>query len=51
MNPATDNAATPPRSRFACCRWRLYRVNEKIQTILDIDTEPWGIKVTKVELK
>jgi regulator of protease activity HflC (stomatin/prohibitin superfamily) len=27
------------------------RVNEKIQTILDTDTEPWGIKVTKVELK
>jgi len=27
------------------------RINEKIQTILDTDTEPWGIKVTKVELK
>jgi regulator of protease activity HflC (stomatin/prohibitin superfamily) len=27
------------------------RINEKIQTILDADTEPWGIKVTKVELK
>jgi regulator of protease activity HflC (stomatin/prohibitin superfamily) len=23
---------------------------EKIQTILDADTEPWGIKVTKVEV-
>jgi regulator of protease activity HflC (stomatin/prohibitin superfamily) len=27
------------------------RINEKIQTILDTDTEPWGIKVTKVEVK
>ncbi|HVN09720.1 MAG TPA: slipin family protein [Patescibacteria group bacterium] len=27
------------------------KVNEKIQLILDQDTEPWGIKVTKVELK
>ncbi|HKM91862.1 MAG TPA: slipin family protein [Candidatus Acidoferrales bacterium] len=27
------------------------KVNEKLQHILDQDTEPWGIKVTKVELK
>jgi regulator of protease activity HflC (stomatin/prohibitin superfamily) len=27
------------------------KVNEKLQFILDQDTEPWGIKVTKVELK
>ena len=27
------------------------RINEKIQTILDADTDPWGIKVTKVEVK
>jgi regulator of protease activity HflC (stomatin/prohibitin superfamily) len=27
------------------------RVNAKLQTILDQDTEPWGIKVTKVEVK
>src|SRR5262249_22636736 len=27
------------------------RVNEKLQLILDQDTEPWGIKVTKVEVK
>ena len=27
------------------------KVNEKLQLILDQDTEPWGIKVTKVELK
>jgi regulator of protease activity HflC (stomatin/prohibitin superfamily) len=27
------------------------KVNEKLQMILDQDTEPWGIKVTKVELK
>jgi regulator of protease activity HflC (stomatin/prohibitin superfamily) len=27
------------------------KVNEKLQLILDHDTEPWGIKVTKVELK
>jgi regulator of protease activity HflC (stomatin/prohibitin superfamily) len=27
------------------------RINEKIQTILDTDTDPWGIKVTKVEVK
>jgi regulator of protease activity HflC (stomatin/prohibitin superfamily) len=27
------------------------KVNAKLQTILDQDTEPWGIKVTKVELK
>jgi regulator of protease activity HflC (stomatin/prohibitin superfamily) len=27
------------------------KVNEKLQLILDMDTEPWGIKVTKVELK
>jgi len=27
------------------------KVNEKLQYILDQDTEPWGIKVTKVELK
>jgi len=27
------------------------RINEKIQGILDTDTDPWGIKVTKVEVK
>ena len=27
------------------------KVNEKVQAILDQDTEPWGIKVTKVEVK
>jgi regulator of protease activity HflC (stomatin/prohibitin superfamily) len=27
------------------------RINEKIQTLLDADTDPWGIKVTKVEVK
>jgi len=27
------------------------KVNERLQHILDQDTEPWGIKVTKVELK
>ncbi len=27
------------------------KVNAKLQVILDQDTEPWGIKVTKVELK
>ncbi len=27
------------------------RINEKLQTILDTDTDPWGIKVTKVEVK
>ena len=27
------------------------KVNAKLQTILDQDTEPWGIKVTKVEVK
>jgi regulator of protease activity HflC (stomatin/prohibitin superfamily) len=27
------------------------KVNSKLQTILDQDTEPWGIKVTKVEVK
>ena len=27
------------------------RITEKIQTILDADTDPWGIKVTKVEVK
>jgi regulator of protease activity HflC (stomatin/prohibitin superfamily) len=27
------------------------RVNAKLQVILDQDTEPWGIKVTKVEVK
>jgi regulator of protease activity HflC (stomatin/prohibitin superfamily) len=27
------------------------KVNEKLQIILDQDTEPWGIKVTKVEVK
>ncbi len=27
------------------------RVNSKLQLILDQDTEPWGIKVTKVEVK
>ena len=27
------------------------RVNAKLQLILDQDTEPWGIKVTKVEVK
>src|SRR5437660_5796452 len=27
------------------------KVNTKLQTILDQDTEPWGIKVTKVEVK
>jgi regulator of protease activity HflC (stomatin/prohibitin superfamily) len=27
------------------------KVNSKLQIILDQDTEPWGIKVTKVEVK
>jgi regulator of protease activity HflC (stomatin/prohibitin superfamily) len=27
------------------------KVNAKLQTILDQDTEPWGIKVSKVEVK
>ncbi len=27
------------------------KVNAKLQLILDQDTEPWGIKVTKVEVK
>jgi regulator of protease activity HflC (stomatin/prohibitin superfamily) len=27
------------------------RINEKIQSTLDTDTDPWGIKVTKVEVK
>jgi regulator of protease activity HflC (stomatin/prohibitin superfamily) len=27
------------------------KVNAKLQTIIDQDTEPWGIKVTKVEVK
>jgi len=27
------------------------KVNDKLQTIIDEDTEPWGIKVTKVEVK
>jgi regulator of protease activity HflC (stomatin/prohibitin superfamily) len=27
------------------------RVNSKLQQILDQDTEPWGVKVTKVEVK
>jgi regulator of protease activity HflC (stomatin/prohibitin superfamily) len=27
------------------------KVNSKLQQILDLDTEPWGIKVTKVEVK
>jgi regulator of protease activity HflC (stomatin/prohibitin superfamily) len=27
------------------------KVNERLQLILDQDTEPWGIKVTKVEVK
>ena len=26
-------------------------INEKIQTLLDLQTEPWGVKVTHVELK
>src|ERR1041385_4635980 len=26
------------------------KVNAKLQQILDLDTEPWGIKVTKVEV-
>ncbi|MBW1926457.1 MAG: slipin family protein [Deltaproteobacteria bacterium] len=27
------------------------KINTKIQEILDLDTEPWGIKVSKVEVK
>ncbi len=27
------------------------KVNSRLQEILDLDTEPWGIKVTKVEVK
>lgn len=27
------------------------QINEKIQNILDLDTEPWGVKVGKVEVK
>ncbi len=26
-------------------------LNEKLQTILDADTDPWGVKVSKVEIK
>jgi regulator of protease activity HflC (stomatin/prohibitin superfamily) len=26
-------------------------LNDKLQTILDADTDPWGVKVTKVEIK
>jgi regulator of protease activity HflC (stomatin/prohibitin superfamily) len=26
-------------------------LNEELQTILDADTDPWGVKVTKVEIK
>src|SRR5690606_16432640 len=26
-------------------------INEKLQTLLDQQTEPWGVKVTNVELK
>ena len=28
-----------------------HKVNAKLQIIIDQDTEPWGIKVTKVEVK
>jgi regulator of protease activity HflC (stomatin/prohibitin superfamily) len=27
------------------------KINAKIQSILDLDTEPWGVKVSKVEVK
>jgi len=27
------------------------KLNSRIQTILDMDTEPWGVKVSKVEVK
>ncbi|RME26386.1 MAG: slipin family protein [Deltaproteobacteria bacterium] len=27
------------------------QLNEKLQSILDADTDPWGVKVTKVEIK
>lgn len=27
------------------------KINDKIQSILDSDTEPWGVKVSKVEVK
>jgi regulator of protease activity HflC (stomatin/prohibitin superfamily) len=27
------------------------KLNARLQTILDVHTEPWGIKVTKVEVK
>src|SRR5207248_1040780 len=27
------------------------KLNERLQNILDADTEPWGVKVTKVEVK
>ncbi len=27
------------------------QINAKIQNILDLDTEPWGVKVSKVEVK
>jgi regulator of protease activity HflC (stomatin/prohibitin superfamily) len=27
------------------------KINAKIQAILDLDTEPWGVKVSKVEVK
>lgn len=27
------------------------KINEKLQHILDTDTEPWGVKVSKVEIK
>src|SRR5579871_547916 len=27
------------------------KVNSKLQQILDLDTEPWGVKVSKVEVK
>jgi regulator of protease activity HflC (stomatin/prohibitin superfamily) len=31
--------------------WQRDKVNSKLQQILDQDTEPWGIKVSKVEVK
>ncbi len=45
------SAASSASSNWTAILSEREKVNAKLQQILDQDTEPWGIKVTKVEVK
>jgi regulator of protease activity HflC (stomatin/prohibitin superfamily) len=56
LNATSQKAQTTPRSivgqfELDAILAEREKVNSKLQVILDQDTEPWGIKVTRVEVK